>query len=342
MERIMVILSEEPDYARELAAYLSSREDFIYKPIVFTDPEAFLRYEKDNHVDLLLCDDEEFLSGNKLNAKQLCLLSEYSKVSEFDGNRKAIFKYQSSEAIMKEIMSCYGISLRPGAKSRQPDETDSKIVAGGTRLICVCSPIGGSRCSTYALGLAEFFAKKGEALFLSLDPFFKVEGITEREEAGSLTELMYCLETGREGRELLSEYVRRRGGADCLPGFSNWLDPQDINEEQALKLMKCIRSEELYRYIVIDMGRPFGAFLEFIALCGDIYVPRHKGKHDDDVIAEWKRQLTCTGYGDIAGRLKERTIPNDKGLEGGVSADRLLDGSLGGYIRETEDFGHIG
>ena len=214
---------------------------------------------------------------------------------------------------------------------------------GGARIICVCSPLGGSRCSTYAYALSEFYSKKGETLFVSLDPFFSLTQDTPGDERGSLKELIYSIETASGGvQHLLSGYVRRNHGTDCLARITNWLDVYDITTDQAHHLMSCLQKEKIYRYIVMDIGRPTGAFLECMALCDDIYVPRRKGRRDDAAIAEWKEQLTALGFFDIAESLKERTLPFDKGLEAEPTFERLLSGPLGGYIKETEEFGYFG
>ena len=368
MEKIMVILTQEAEYARELASYLASCEEFSYKPVVFTDDAAFEKFAQENKISLLLCDREEIARSSGFCAENVCFLSDYSNVRENDEVKDTVFKYQSTEQIKNEIMRRFSTAGRAmtgtapipvrrhrtgstgiyaaenrylmGSEITVPEE---EPVLSQPRTICVCSPLGGSRCSTYALALAEYYAKKEETLFLSLDPFFNVFQEENREATGSLTELIYCLETAaNNGKQILSGYVRRNRGADCLPRFANWLDVYDITAKQAHKLFSCIMSEDLYRNVIIDIGKPTGAFLECMALCDDIYIPRRKGKRDDTVIAEWKKQLSDLGFGDVAGSLRERTLPFDKGLDGEVTYDKLMSGALWGYIRETEEFGYFG
>ncbi len=368
MEKIMAILTSEIDYSRELAAYLASCEDFPYKPVVFSDQEAYTRFALENRISLLLCDKESIAPECESYAEKVCFLSEYSAVSETDDGDNTVFKYQSTEQIKSELMRRFEIPAKAAAcaggvlvRRRIPESAgiyenedfsdplmgsalpQDEPERGGARIICVCSPSGGSRCSTYAYALAEFFAKKGETLFVSLDPFFTLSQDLPVNECGSLKELIYSIETSLDGGyDLLSGYVRRKHGADCLAGITNWLDVYDITSDQAHHLMSCIQREKMYRYVVMDIGRPTGAFLECMALCTDIYVPRRKGRHDDEVLALWKDQLNALGFGDIAERLKERTLPFDKGLEAEPSYERLLSGSLAGYVRETEEFGYFG
>ena len=102
MDKIMAILVEEADYARELASFLSAREEFLYKPVTFTDVSAYLRFEQENNVDLLLCDRSLEPGERPESPGKVCILTEYSTVGEDNGERSSVFKYQSSEKLLQD------------------------------------------------------------------------------------------------------------------------------------------------------------------------------------------------------------------------------------------------
>ncbi len=352
MEKIMAILTGEAAYARELAAFLSSKEEFLYKPVTFTDVQAYLRFERENSVDLLLC-DRGMEPGERPEApKKICILSEYSTVGEDEGGRGSIFKYQSSERLMQDILSCLGTEDKARQIPRRPKLSDPAECLGFAvpaaepasrfRLIGVCSPIGGSRCSTLSLALADHLAGKGATLFVSMDPFFSLNGSREP-EARDLSELIYFLEThGAEGAPELADYVRADGGADYIKGPSHWLDLENLDRDALCRLARLIGNAG-YECAVFDLGRPQTAATELLRVCTDIYVTRGKTKHDEAVIAEWKRQLKASGLAEIAERMIERTVPTDRLFADGVpERGMLLTGSLGGFVKEVVDFGYFG
>ena len=348
----MAILTAEFEYARELASFLAEREEFLYRPIAFSDAQAYLRFEQENAVDLLLCDrglePEERTDG----AKKVCILSEFSTVSEDDGGHSSIFKYQSSERLMQDILACVGTEEKGGAVPRSPRSMEaaerfvsvapmSEPARSSFRLIGVCSPIGGSRCSTFAFALSEYLAKKMPVIFVSLDPFF-LAPVKKNAETHDLSELLYYIETRPEdGMPELSDYIIESEGAAVIKGPSHWLDLENMGKDALVGLARLLENAG-YECAVFDLGRPQTAAIELLRICTDIYLTRGKSKRDETVIAEWKKQLRHTGLSDIAERLSERIVPYDKGAEGVLDRDTLLTGSLGGYLKEMLDYGYVG
>ena len=351
-EKVMAILTEEVGYARSLASFLASKEEFLYKPIAFSDVQAYLRFEQENTVDLLLCDRGLEPEERPDGPRKVCVLSEYSTVSEDDGGHSSIFKYQSSERLMQDILACVGTEEESGAAVRRPRHTDaaerftsavplSEPARSSFRLIGVCSPIGGSRCSTFAFALSEYLAKKGPTIFVSLDAFFSAP-VKKDVGVHDLSELLYFLETRPEGEmPELMDYVCESEGAAVIKGPSHWLDLENMGKDALVGLARLIENAG-YECAVFDLGRPQTAATELLRRCTEIHVTKGKSRHDETVITEWKRQLRLSGLSEIAERLGERIVPNDRCAEGVLDRDTLLTGSLGGYLKEMLDHGYVG
>ncbi len=343
----MAILASEAEYARQLAAFLSGMPRFLLKPVVFTDAEAYLKYQKENRIDLLLCDEEIRMATPGLEADRICLLSEYSHVREEEGDEPSIFKYQSSEKVAEQILDNYAAASQCAVKTKTPAFAEEAMQfrecasaqgkVAETSVLCVCSPLGDRKSSTYALALAEHHARRRRTLFISFDPFFSIPG---RPAGGNVSELIYRLQTGEDIGAYIEEKAVRPAGAECLSGMNVWLDREDLTDLQVGSLLDAVTDKNMYGQIVIDTGGIDRASLAAAERADKVYVPRKKGKKDDEVIRAWKSQLVFSGHSEIAGKLRERMIPLDRGLEDGVSFERLLQGPLGGYIRETEEFGY--
>jgi hypothetical protein len=348
----MAILVSEAAYGRSLASFLAEREEFLYKPVTFTDVSAYLRFEQENTVDLLLCDRELEPEEREDGPRKVCVLSEFSTVGEDDGGRSSIFKYQSSERLMQDILACAGTNADTGPAVRRPKLAEAaerfapavplaEPARKSFRLIGVCSPVGGSRCSTFAFALSDYVAKRGATLFASLDPFFCPP---VKKDAGTrdISELLYYLETRPEGgMPEFPEYVCDGEGAAVIKGPSHWLDLENMGKDALTGLARLIENAG-YECAVFDLGRPQTAATELLRRCTDIFVTRGKNRHDERVIAEWKRQLKYSGLSDIAERLSERIVPSDKAAEGMLDRSTLLEGSLGGYLKDIFDHGYVG
>ncbi|MBR5968067.1 MAG: hypothetical protein IK001_05655, partial [Lachnospiraceae bacterium] len=182
---------------------------------------------------------------------------------------------------------------------------------------------------------------KGPTVFVSLDSFFFVP---VKKDAGThdLSELLYYLETRPEGEmPELSDYVCEGEGAAVIKGPSHWLDLENMGKDALVGLARLIENAG-YECAVFDLGRPQTAATELLRRCTDIYVTRGKSRHDETVIAEWKRQLRLSGLSEVAELLSERIVPTDKCAEGVLDRDTLLMGSLGGYLKEMLDHGYVG
>ena len=333
MDRILAILADETDYAQELAAYLNTRKNFIFKTVLFRNPVQLKKYYGENQIDMLLC-SEDAVKNNEFRIENICVLSEACGAGELFSSDEhgyhMIFKYQSTEAVMKEIVDYY--------HSRQrKEETESQPVVAKRRIICVCSPVGGSHASTFGLALAEYFSMGGRTLFISLDPFFAYPGEEKSHTDKNLSDLMYYMEVARGGiMDFVTRLAHRRGALDYISGVSHWFDIVDMSKKNLHRLIDVLNTDDTYTNIVFDMGTAGSASMELLTGCRDIYLISGKGSNALRAVNEWKRQLLFSNHADILDKTKELELPFDELLEGDYTFDSLLKGRLGRFIEETE------
>lgn len=333
MERILAILAEEIEYTRELAQYLSSRAEFIFKPVLFTDRDSYMKYDTETHVDMLLC-SPAMAEGNTFRAENICILSECMTVSE-ESPFPEIFKYQSSEQIMKEIIDYYG-------KRKVVEAQGSKEVSAGHRTVCVCSPIGGSYSSTFALALADYYSRGGRTLFLSFDPFFLLPGEVKNYTDKNLTDVLYFLQIyAGNPQSFVEKIARHRGNLDYVSGVSHWFDIADMTPGHMRSLFTSLCEGDKYESLVFDIGSLGSAGIELLAGCKSVYVPMKCGPQYQATLNEWKRQLSFSGQADIVDKIEIKNLPFDEFLSEEYRFESLLKGTLGRYIDETEGLGYL-
>lgn len=129
---------------------------------VFTDVEALLSYYEDNHIDILLIANS-FMSNEieELDINTLIILSEGDILKKY-ASLPIIYKYQSSEKIISEILSFYADTVK---------ETDNYYYNHGIRIIGVYSPVRRSGKTSMALSLGQLLARNKKVLYLNMEEF---------------------------------------------------------------------------------------------------------------------------------------------------------------------------
>ncbi len=333
LKRILAILADGTDYMGELASYLNSGSDFIFKSIIFNNVRELKKFMNEYTVEMILC-NEDIRHELPSETENVCFLSEDGEVMETAETEETrwhrIFKYQSSEMIKKEVTDYYN------KKQRKTIEEIRQIEAR-KRIICVCSPIGGCYCSTFALALAQYCSFGGKTLFISFDPFFEYPGEEKSQADKNLTDLVYYIQA-RESQvaEFVSKMAVHRESLDYISGVSHWFDIAEISRENMRILIECLNETCEYENIIFDMRIIGGAGIELLAGSKSVYLLKKNGYNASKAVDEWKRQIRFANCGSILEKTRELVIPQDELLEGNYSFDILLKGHLGRFIEELE------
>ena len=329
MKRIMAIRTEDREYAEELAKNLNRSDEVIFQILIFTEKNAYEDYIKENRIDVLLC-DEAFLDECRKDssATVICGLSETSIANEVSEQSNLIFKYQSSDDIMKEIMKRFNLALKTDIKTGNTSVRSKNV-------FCVCSPVGGSYSSTFALALAAYLAKKEHTLFISFDPFFTLPGEEKNPAGKDLTDVIFYL-NGMQPHlmEFLKRFTIKKGNLDCINGVSHWFDLYDMSPENMHDLVENVCGDGAYDSVVFDVGIIGAASMEVLIAAGKIFTPYTEGAGSRKKLKEWKRQLIYCGKGDLLDKTVEFSLPDDEILKGDYGFDTILSGRLGKYIEE--------
>ena len=332
MKRLMAIRTEDREYAEELTKSLNRNDDIIFQILVFTEDSAYRDYIKDNKIDVMLCDEEYLAECEKdLPEAVICGLSEVGSVNDTMTAGNLIFKYQSSDDIMKEIMQRFNAVKRV-------DEKTGRTEVSNKQVYCVISPVGGSFSSTFALALAQYCSLSDHTLFISFDPFFTLPGEEKDPTGKDLTDIIFYL-NGMQ--PYLMEFIKgltiKKGNLECINGVSHRFDLYDMSPENMHDLINAVCSDEAYTRIVIDVGVIGAASMELMLAAGKIITPYTDGAVNMRKMREWKRQLNFCGKGDLLEKTVELRIPEDEMLRGDYSFDSLLGGRLGKYIEERRN-----
>lgn len=244
MEQILAILDGEEAYVTRLLRYWNSQEGVGITAAAFTNEESLYCYMEKHKIGLLLCEAGIYRSMEHPPDCKTVLLSGQGYVRESDG-MPVIFKFQSAQEIMDEIMGYYQ-ELRT--------EAADTAVADGTMICTVCSPSGGSGVTALALALARKKSKNGRVFFLSLDPFYRPEssGGSKHE---ALTKAIYYIKQNSAGlKEKLNQFIMKNERLDCLCGVAHWADISECTAQEMGELLRELSAFGRYELLVIDAG----------------------------------------------------------------------------------------
>ena len=168
----LLIYDKEINYACKLMEYLNQKQDFLLEAKVFTNFMDLKEHLEENKTDILLIGEE--MDREQLDIKQIghiVLLTEHSIVKEA-GEYPFLYKFQSMEQIMKELIIYYGELGICIVKKVIPKEKDIKLIG-------VCSAFGGCGKTLFSLAMGQEFAKYKKVLYVGMEAIssFREEGI---------------------------------------------------------------------------------------------------------------------------------------------------------------------
>ena len=111
----------------------------------------------ENPVEILLADIDAVDLVRDLPARQIFTLTdgEFVEVEEFPN----IYKYQSADGILREVMACYQIE----------DNREFTPVGKPSSLIGVYSPVNRCLKTSFCLSMGQILSKERKVLYLNLE-----------------------------------------------------------------------------------------------------------------------------------------------------------------------------
>jgi len=334
----IAILVENAEYADGLYSYLISNAAGDVSIEVYTDPGSFLDY-LDRHTDSTVfmqdCFDLTVPGGQKK-------ILTTRRAGEDEGG---IYMYKDMDLVSKQILAAYKkpekkVLSKGGyfaGRGYFDDSYDEDAPPKKPRIICVCTPFGGTYASTYAYALAKYYSKGESTLFISFDPFFGLSaGTASRAKAGGgLGRIIYLLD--KKDEKAISSSAVKIGEVDCVFGTDHWTDLCDMTERHIRRLLNLIE-DDYYDVVVIDMKFFGAASVTLLKNANRVIVPTGT-RSGEEGLAEWTRQLRLIGVGQ--GITRNTEVPFDGLLHDAWDPSNVLKGRLGKFLEETEGLHYV-
>lgn len=320
------IMDTEEVYACNLMDYLSDRQSVPFETLVFGSVESLAAYVRQNAVDLLLVSAKMMCDEiRRMNIRKIIVLSEGEIVEECSGY-PAVYKYQSSESIVAEVMSCY---------ARQEQMQPFYFAKKDAWIAGIYSPVGRCGKTSFALALGQILSRSRRVLYLNLEDYAGFRSLFEQEPSCDLSDVMYFLRQNRGNVIMkLNSAIQRLGGLDCIAPA---LSPQDIREirpQEWARLLQDLTAYSSYQVILLDIGHMAEDVFSLLSLCSRIYTPVCADAISEAKVEQYERLLREQDYTEILEKTRKLKLPVCAAAgRGGYFLTQLADGEMGAFVQ---------
>ena len=259
MKKIMAVYDEDPFYAERLSDYINRREDGIFSARAFTSRKRLEEFARDHGIDVLLTGTLSEGGFPGLPSVQRILLTE-EEVRAGEGGGHGIYKYQSGDDILREVMAAY--CETPEGKTDFPG-----LPASGKRIIGVYSPVGRCGKTSLALAMGQLLAREEKLLFITLDTFTGFSGLLDEQWKRDLSDLIYYYKQGRFHGLQLNSVIYYLGDMAWLPPIRFPDDYNQITSEEMADFLLKILEEGGYGTLVLDIGNYGRQVMPLLEIC---------------------------------------------------------------------------
>lgn len=327
MEKIMAVYDIDPNYAQRFADVVNQKEKIPFTVVPFTSMELLAEYAGKHPIEILLVSSavpREQIAG--VEARSVVTLEEGEVVVAAEDEHTSVYKYQSADSVIREVMTCY---------CEQPAEDLYVVLGQRARVLGIYSPIGRCFKTSMALIMGQQLARDGKTLYISFDEFSGLGKLLEGDNKSDLSDVLYFLRQESFHVMRLRSIVYSWKDMDYIMPVHYPEDLEQMTGEEAARLIGKLASDSGYDYVIVDVGRPARNLLPILEQCNVIYMPV---KEDDFSVArleEFDEYLRIAGREKLEERIQRVRLPFHGDLRrGGGYLENLLWSDLGDYVRK--------
>ena len=247
------------------------------------------------------CHDEKVMEV--CNGKVIMLMEdeEYgeSALRMYGENVEGVYKYQSSDKIVKEIMGNIGGVER--------SSNDINIVG--------VYSLGDAQDRTYlSLSLAKTYAQQKRTLYINLDEFSGLGEILPDQADMTLSDALYEYRSkkGNVCSSIVSG-ICSIGGLDYIPPVSCAEDIAYVEVEEMMDFIKQIGEAGSYDVVVLDISSGIKHGWKLLEACSSIYMPQGNDYYTRKKIKDFEVYFISRGMEVMLNNVMKIEIPEDAG-----------------------------
>lgn len=326
MKRIMAIYDVDPFYADRFAEFANQREAIPFIAVAFTSISRLRSFAEQQTVELLLVGDDvsdEELEGIKVG--QIVRLGGNGTPGGTGKKIPVVYKYQSSDAVLREVMACYQV---------WPEQAPLAAVGVKSSVIGIYSPVNRCGKTGFCLTMGQILAKEARVLCLNLEEYSAMASLTGTEYRTDLSDLIYYCRQGEYSRMRLGAVVHRWGELEYVPPVMYAEDLAEVTGEELAGLVTKIASDGNYDIILLDLGTLGRSAEPLLELCSVIYAPVKEDCISAAKISAWKEYLQRSDRLHLWEKVRLLKLPVVSGIrQTETYLEQLLWGEMGDFVR---------
>lgn len=321
MKPVCVIYDKDIHYGKHLLQALCKRENLMFDVSLFTDEEAFAAYMKEQSPQLLLVSEEVYAQFPQIQEHHVVLLvSEEERILSENNSQTCIYKYQSVEGIVREIIACMGQKSTSGKR---------------TNILGVYSLDSQDMQTMFALDLAKTLSEHGKTLYVNLEEFSALEEVLPAKEDKTLSDAFYYFRQAKlHVNEKVTDCICSVSGVDYFAPVVCADDIALMGYNEFVQFLTGIGEQEAYCYIVLDFGSAVAGQWKYMRMCDRTYLLAANNSRAKKRVECFEKYLLLSGLEEQFNRIQRVDIPQ---MEITLDADYLFhfEGKgMNGFVRE--------
>lgn len=321
METKVLAICDTEKYSIKLMEAFCEKKNLGFQVHAFSEVNELEQYILRTPVEILLISGKKMCEElNRYSIGKIILLSDGEIFDDFS-DYEVIYKYQSAEYILKEVLWLYAEYARPmtGMYNKKRE----------FEIHGIFSPIG--RCGKTALAesLSKTFGKSRRTLLLDLQSYNAREEQLGENELWDLADIIYFLRQGKQTfLYKLGSIVQKVGNYDYILPMRSVADLRSVTSAEWMELLEKLATDSDYQIVVIDFGSDVCGLFQLLSQCTKIYTPMFSDKESKRKVENFLWVLEEENFEKVKHDIHRIILPENFNL-----------GNAGGYMTAwTERF----
>lgn len=325
-KNIIAVCDSDADYACNFTKYLNNKKKLPFRAEAFTDVEKFYNSVGSQPPPMLLIAQKDVDDRiQQIEEENVVVLSDEKE--EQKPPYKCIYKYQSAESVIKEVMEYYT------EKTQVSFYSDA---GKGMKIVGIYSPSEVCANCLFALTAAQIFGEEKRVLYISMEDFAGLEQLFLQKYENNLTDFFFALRCGKENLwEEIERMIQQQGDMDYLPPVESPEDIKSIPFAHWSRLFEIVEKSGRYNMLILNISSAVDELFSVLNLCSKIYIPVKPGFIADCKLSQF--QMLMKSWGVIEeDRIKVVSLSGSSpDIEGIHSMQEVKMGHWGNFVRKV-------
>lgn len=327
-KHILAVCDCEVAYACNFVEYVNQKRNIPFEVQAFTSIETLKAFAGEEDIEILLISDQAMEDAVlNLSIGKIIILSQGRKDPKLE-EYPFVYKYQSSDNVIREVMSCYETERAPTLYVHTAKKK--------AKLIGIYSPVGRAAKTSFALTMGQILARQEAVLYLNLEEYSGFEQLLGCTYERTLSDLIYHIRQGNSNLLIkINSMIQSMNNLDYLPPALSPIDIQNTTYEEWMVLIQELVQYSSYETIVLDFGDGVADLYTLLDTCDKVYMPIRKDVISTAKIQHFEHLLQMWGRDLVLSKIQKVKLPYHQTLKQGKDYfDELVWSELGDYVRE--------